>query len=334
MRTFIVKLEDLKDKFKSLEEKYEIAKAEDDIELIEEIEQEYQGLRRQLYTNEAYFASLSTKEAKTKRVLENQKKEYKKNKSYINTVEKSNTLEEYIKNTNRKEFNLVKRNFKKFALIGGAAVLIFGLTTCKTKKNAKTKDEVVKITTTEEIKEVTEEIATENKTSEEEIAKETIKLNQISKKIIEEYNKEETKEEKPEEEIKEEQEIYYEEFEPTVVIEELDPHISNYGAEVVIEEEIVSEEEVTEKEEVEYGVETNYKLEEVVVITDEGTIKETKEEIKEGNVIKEEIIPEKIVIEEPEEVEYEFEEEEIEYEFEEEAKTLKYSNGGNINEVK
>ncbi len=131
----LTKFKKIKENIEKIVEEYKEAKENNDENRMIELQAEYEDQKILLYSNESYFQNLKKKELKSeKNELEddqeikninaklNQKKEYANNKSYIDMVEKSKTIDEYIENASHKKRNFVRRHFKKFAL--GVALVV------------------------------------------------------------------------------------------------------------------------------------------------------------------------------------------------------------------
>ncbi len=310
----VKKIQEIKDMFSDLTKKYEIAKENNDTQELENIKIEYKNLKKLLYSNEAYFGNLkesdleersnnaTTKEERNKvATLSAQKQQYKSNKSYINMVEKCGTLEDYIKKSKRTNFRFVKRTFKKVVLVGAAAgVLMFSLATCgkNKEKNEKNVDKNITTEETDNTNENTTETTQkteETETTEEkdnndslETAKNSIYLNPISKEKNEKdvkNNDSKSNDDISLENGSETSYISYNDFTPTEKVESLDPNISNYNTNEVINVEIVNETSATEANAIDYKPTTEENKEEKVII--ENKSEKTKVEVVEEKTTEE-----------------------------------------------
>ena len=129
-----MKFESLKEKLTKLEVEYRKAKANNDEKELKRIQREYTYLRSIAYTSKTYFGSLKTKdlnnavasaqnqkEVDTLSAKQFQKRQFSKNKTYVKNLEKADTLEDFIEKSKKRNF--VQRHFKPIIIVASALVV-------------------------------------------------------------------------------------------------------------------------------------------------------------------------------------------------------------------
>ena len=187
----------IKDELNALADQYKIAKENDNVEELNNIEAKYNDLKVLLRSNAYYFNGLDefvinnkiANESDEKQISyleakKAEKKVYKSNKSYIAMVEKADTIDDYIVKNSQKKRNFVKKHFKPI-VVGAAALMLLGsLSACrignrKNKAIYETNDKVIETTTEETKQDDKEEITTEKLNDLVETDENGIKLNPL-----------------------------------------------------------------------------------------------------------------------------------------------------------
>lgn len=131
-------LTELKEYANELIERYKQAKADNDTAALASLQEEWEEFQTLSRSNVVHFKKIKNrnlrkqikqaKEEQEKNDLlakKEQKKEYKDNKYFTKDVEKSDTLQDYIKKNKRKKWNFVRKHFAKAAL--GLSLIAVGL---------------------------------------------------------------------------------------------------------------------------------------------------------------------------------------------------------------
>ena len=277
----------------SIADDYKTAKENNDIEVMDELNKQYSASRDLLWSNYAHFKNnvdvvkLNT-EINDDNVDEHTKEQNKiklyqktlytqnrKNKQFINIVEKSENIDDFIKNNSKKKVNFVKRNFDRFAL-GAAActALAFVAVGCSnSKEDTKQTSSIVSTQSTDNVENTTENITTEiiKEENTQEVTKNNVddllgslyvKLNSLPEEYDKDFIINGNNSDNSDKNNKENKNINVnsgeaiikynnEQFKKQEKIEALDPHVTNDNSSVTTTT-IVNEKTATEKTPVDY----------------------------------------------------------------------------------
>lgn len=269
-------LRNLKEYANELIERFKEAKADDDTAALESLQEEWEEFQTLTRSNVVHFKKIKSKNLKEQiqdavdeqeksdfLAKQEQKKEYKNNKDFTKNVEKSDTLEEFIKRNKNKSWNFVKRNFKKIALGVSIAVALGagGHFIGKKLSNNKDNDKNIESTTKDNWSDIfgkmndkmNANISTEDEEFEEELAEDNYEATKLNKWEGQGYdlNKKDdldrAKEQHPEANV-------YKDDNGNIVVEESqDPGVNeNEQPTQTTQETVIPEEEAKEPEEEEY----------------------------------------------------------------------------------
>ena len=149
----LTKISKIQEELDNLAKEYEVAKRDNNQEAKESIKERYEELKVLLRSNAVYFKNLNSEN--TSEAKEIEKQNYQNNRRYISMVEKSNTLDDYVKKNEKR--TIVKKHWKKVALGATIVALIGSISACSLNKKGNINKNEVVYTSNEEIKEPTTE---------------------------------------------------------------------------------------------------------------------------------------------------------------------------------
>lgn len=295
---------------------YKDAKEENNELAMEQLENEFDCLKKVLWSSYNYAKNdidaaelysetqdetIDEHKKEQNEILLGQRTLYLKNKQYVNNVEMSENIEDFMKKDNRKGLNFVKRHFGKFALGAAAAatVLALSLSGCS-KNNKETKEETVSITKESSVEnnkstETTESDikVTENSNITDVTKEERVKLNPLpeyhdNNEYITDTDGKQTGNNANVDKNTNSNGVKFtynnEAFKKQETTEALDPHVNNNDAGKKTTVTVKKETTVTEKEPVDYKnkVTDNTKVNDKEKVT--VTTKEEKKEVNTTNI--------------------------------------------------